>query len=198
MGFVLLPNEEMERYLVRVSQEARQYGNRLVLNTTHPRGPRPHLSLFHMMVDEPQIPAIIAAVACVVMPVVIEGECFKMHLFGGNWLFLQTRGDRLLELQDLVVRCVESLRSGDVEVSWEMSPVQQQAHRTFGYPNVGEAWDTHFTYGYVADGSLVPEPLRNLEVDLTWTARAIAVVRIGDHGTAGEILYVRHLARLST
>ena len=197
IGIVLLPDEDTETLLRALSQLALlDFGSSIMLDTGS-AGPRPHLSLFHMQVEADRLQAVYDAVDALPLPARISGHCYRRHLVGGNWLFLQAERTALVEIQMPVVEAVAPLRSGNVEITWKMSEAQAAMHARYGYPNIGAAWDTHFTYGYVSDSSRVPQALRNgIDVAQPWSARDIAVVRVGNHGTAGEILHMRHPARL--
>jgi hypothetical protein len=197
IGIVLLPDEATGVLLVTLSEVAHDMGTTIVLR----RGviPHPHLSLFHMRVTADKLPLIRAAINGLNLPARIGGMGYKRHLVAEQWLFLQANGDGLVELQQQVVEAVASLRSEDMEILWRMSPAQKAAHAEYGYPNVGEAWDTHFTYGYFPKPAdpIFAEIRAGYEMSQPWTARAIAVVLIGDHGTAGTILHLRRLERPS-
>lgn len=198
IGIVLLPDVSTEWMLRGMSTAAQAFGNSMLLSTGK-KGPRPHLSLFHMRAALRSMRTIKGVVDQLELPDHIGGTCLSMRAVGGQWLFVQVDRVELVEqVQMPVVSQVAPRRSGSIDISWKMSPAQSAAHVQWGYPNVGEAWDTHFTFGYCGDASRVPASLRGDGMQLVnhqWHARAIAVVRIGHHGTAGEILHIRHLAR---
>lgn len=204
IGIVLLPDRATATLLTVLSEVASDLGNIMVLNGGAV-GPRPHLSLFHMMARMHDFPRIAAAVDGLAVPGTIGGRGYKRHLVDDQWLFLQADGSGLSELQQQVVEAVGPLRTQAVEISWDMSPMQREAHRRCGYPNVGRAWDIHFTYGLLPKatdprtvGPELEQIRAGMEMAQTWTAQAIAVVRIGDHGTAMEILHQRPLTPSET
>lgn len=191
VGIALLPDEESSRRLIELSRLAGEaLDTRFVLSNDLP-GPFPHFSLFHLRVEREQMGELVGALQRKMAGFQASGECTGLVVTNSKWLFLQTEGTFLQIAQEDVVEVAAPLRAGDITIRWPMTAAQQEAHRRYGYPNVGPAaWDKHFTLSVLRhkrrDGSL---SLAGFEPGQEWQAAALAVVRIGKLGTATEILH---------
>jgi len=190
-GVVLLPDTATCTRLEALSKKAQlTWNGTFQLDRTH--GPHPHLSVFHLVILDKDLPRLLAAFGRLALgPTAIHGHCHEVLMKPGGWLFVQADGQRLLEIQNQVLQEIAPLRSEDIDIDWidQMTPLQREMYHRYGYPNVGDAWDIHFTVSKAAGDMQADKTTLNKSLDWRWQAKELAIVRIGEYGTATEILH---------
>lgn len=184
LGVVLLPDEATESYVIGVSK---------MLGPTNKikYGPPPyvHLSLLHTMIRQDSLVRVQQMVAEIPLPKSISFECDGLLFQRNGWCFLEVQKTRqLLDLQTAVLP-VAKMRVAGIPFGWRnyATEAQKKAHHRYGYPNVGEAWPTHFTLGFTEPGEKDEKTVYYRQGEFQRLALAI----MGDCGKAEEILYER-------
>lgn len=196
IGVVLLPDEATDGFVRGLSWSLAN--NRLLLGLRDGSAqlpPHPHISLLHLVVREEMMRDFATTLFELAPRSLPQQTATEIHVNTGGWCFLETpRTMSLLGMQSAVIRASNGFRCRQVPISWKahFTQAQEKAYRLYGYPNVRFAWDPHFTFGIV---SPMPAAQRT-PVRWNWTARSLAIVSLGHHGTAAEIL-VEHSLRTS-
>lgn len=192
-GIVLIPDAVTCALLQGLSLMANAAWSSKIVLDVH-RGPFPHLSLFHVLMRDADVQGLYRALIPdrhEYRPV--SGQCHELVMRPGGWLFVQATDRQLMDMQERVVQAAAPLRAGNVKITWKMSEAQQTAHREYGYPNVGEAWDSHFTVGLIDEarvrGSVVRQLRPGLALGHTWSSNQLAIVRLGRHGVASQVVH---------
>lgn len=193
IGVVVLPDARTDgfvRGLSRIMPESR-----LVLGDQDAAGglpPHPHVSLLHLVVNDTDIGEF-ASTVLGDLPTLPRGSqrSSELHITSSGWCFLETPRTRLLlALQRHALKASDGFRARPVHVSWKdrFTPAQARAHARWGYPNIGSAWNPHFTFGRIANGEE-----RQVRCHWIWWPLALAVVSLGQCGSATELLHIVHL-----
>jgi hypothetical protein len=187
VGVVVLPDERTDGFLRGLSRAIP--GNTVLLGSQDAGGslpPHPHLSLYHLVADMRELKQLWRAVA-VTFRTTQQQTCSYVYKTSRGWWFVETpRTRELLKLQRYTCHAGSWFRHGrKVPISWKnsFSPAQSAAYERWGYPNVRSSWQPHFTIGLTDPGDEHRERLR-----WVWTPARIALVELGKHGTAVEII----------
>ena len=185
-GIVLLPDKKTEASIRVLSKKER--GNQIRF------GPKAqvHLSLLHIVLRPKQMTAVKRAFLTLVLPKPLSLTCTGTLRQKSGWCFVETRKTKALAGLQRKVLPLTKMRAKGTPFTWQehASQIQKRSYIKYGYPNVGAAWQAHFTFAKTdpqPDGTFKP---------MTKKVRLerIALVEIGkDYGTAGKILCLRSL-----
>ena len=193
IGIVLLPDEATDCFVRGLSWGTAH--NQILFGLRDGGGalpPHPHISLLQLVIRADMLRDFTETLFMLVPSVLCEQDATEIRILGSGWCFLESPRTRpLLAMQSAALKASEGFRLGRVPISWtkHFTRAQVAAYRRWGYPNVRYAWDPHFTFG-VIDG--IPAEQR-FRLRWPWHARALAVVALGHHGIAAEILAERPL-----
>lgn len=193
LGVVLLPDASTDAFVRGISHGL--FPNSLRLGDQRDGtslSPHPHVSLFHLMVESDAIPELRDSVFAHTPPSLARQIADEIRVLPTGWGFLESPRTRsLIAMQRAVLHGSDKFRAQPVSISWQrrFTEQQTQAYQRWGYPNIGSAWDPHFSFG------ILPGPAmeQHLNFRWNWHARSLAIVRIGNNGTAAEILMEREL-----
>ncbi len=197
MAIVLLPDAATDGY-VRALSHSLADDNAIRLGGPN-KPPYPHVSLFHLVINPADIDRLWVSIIRTV-----RGEqtlsplrCLWLR-WEGRWHFLKiARSADIVALQHTVVEASKRYRQGAVPISWkdQFTPEQAAAYGTYGYPNVGIAWDPHFTYGYIPNMEG-----EGIIAGVEWVVNltTLALVAIGSKGMVMEIVASVPLNALSS
>lgn len=183
VGVVLLPDNKTDAYVKTLAKSVD--GNKISFGPAHT-----HLSLLHAVIRGRDVERVQKFLNGVDFPVRVPFHCREILYQPNGRCFLEVRQTRsLLKIQRLVLP-IAAIRVRGVSFSWRANATigQKRAYTRYGYPNVGAAWQSHFTFGVTE-----PHEEHRTAVELKGTISAVALVEIGNYGTATKILYRRPL-----
>lgn len=186
IGVVLLPDKATDAFVRGLSWGTAS--NRFLFGLRDAGGalpPHPHVSLFQLLVRD-SMSDFIATVFELAPASLPEQTATEIHINVGGWCFLETpRTMSLLAIQSAVIRASNGFRCGQVPISWKahFTSAQEKAYRLHGYPNVRFAWPPHFSFGVIG-----PMAEQRTRIRWNWNTRSLAVVELGEYGTAAQIL----------
>jgi hypothetical protein len=182
-GIVLLPDAATEALIQALACKVSL--NEIVFGDTA----HVHLSLLHVMLTAKQAASVKKMLRDMKLPKAPLLESYGILREKSGWQFVEVhKTSALLKLQQAMLPLTK-VRADDTDFSWRDSAtnLQKRAHVRYGYPNVGSAWQSHFTFSRTR--GLVRRTTKMLSKK--GHAVSIALVQIGKNGVAEKILYQR-------
>ncbi len=155
----------------------------------------PHVSLYHVSLEETQVPSVLVALSQVACAV----EAFRLHqehyrLIDNRWVDMSYKHeDPIRRLHTLVLEAVGGFHSKEEgtehKEEWsDMSPERQENLELYGASEIRGLYRPHLTLTRLVEKT-DERVLDNLpEQDFSFTANAIALYELGDYGTCHSVL----------
>ena len=117
----------------------------------------------------------------------INGRFKTVESVNGGWLFWKEEpNEDLIKLHRALIPLITPLRASDIRIAWEMNEAQKASFEKWGYPNCMDAFDPHITLQLLAKEHAGAAFRARMH---SYTALSLALVRIGEFGSAKEIIH---------